>query len=93
MNNLVLPLIHSNGTSPDELYRDYRAAMDACRAAVKALEAVEFNARDYYVIGPNAFASARNDRAFIFEGLSSAADYCLAHAMHAQKSMKNGGDL
>jgi hypothetical protein len=93
MNYLVLPLIHSNGTSPDELYRDYRAAMEACLAAVKALERVEFNSRDYYPIGPDAFTRARVDRAVMFGGLRSAADYCLAHAMQAQKSMRNGGDL
>lgn len=58
---------------------------------VKDLE--KFNSRDYYVIGPDAFTRARVDRAVIFGGLRSAADYCLAHAMQAQQSMKNGGDL
>ena len=84
----ILPVIHSNGTSAKELYRDYRAAMTACVAAITALQQVEFNGRDYYPLGDNAFTLAREQREQIMAGLRAAFEYSLAHAEQAQRAMK-----
>jgi hypothetical protein len=58
----TLPTIHLNGTSRQELLDDYLQALNTVRDAIKALDKIEFNARDYYVQGPNAFEHAREER-------------------------------
>jgi len=84
----ILPVIHSNGTSAKELYQDYGAAMGACATAITALQQVEFNGRDYYPLGDNAFTVARAEREKIMAGLRAAFEYSFAHTEQAQKAMK-----
>jgi hypothetical protein len=55
---MILPTIHSNGTSPEMLRDGYSAARLAVADAERALGCVEFNARDYYVQGPDAWRAA-----------------------------------
>lgn len=55
----ILPTIHLNGSSPERLRDDYSTARNAVRAALRAVESIDFNGRDYYPQGPNAFRLAQ----------------------------------
>lgn len=59
MTTTMLPMIHMNGTSAAELEEQADRARTALMAAQDALTAAAPNARDYYVIGPDAFRTAR----------------------------------
>ena len=59
--DISLPTIHMNGTSAKDLFQGYRAAMDALQDAQEALGKIEFNARDYYPQGPDAWTKARDE--------------------------------
>lgn len=59
MTTKILPQIHLNGTSVDELVEQAEAARQALYAASEALTNAAPNARDYYVIGPDAFRVAQ----------------------------------
>ena len=52
---MILPTIHSGGTSRAALIRDYDAAARAFKDFVDVWEAIEFNGRDYYVQGSPAW--------------------------------------
>lgn len=54
-----LPAIHTGGTSKTELLDQATYAGDMMRSAIDALGAAAPNARDYYVIGPDAYSRAR----------------------------------
>jgi len=56
---MILPTLHTNGTSPEMLKEGYLAAYRAVTAADESLCAVEFNGRDYYPQGPDAWTTAR----------------------------------
>jgi hypothetical protein len=59
---MILPTIHSNGTSVQTLIDGYDAIDEALyRLTIKWGE-VEFNARDYYPQGPDAYTQARDER-------------------------------
>lgn len=58
MSDLVLPIIHLNGTSKEALIEQHCAAGSALRAALKALSEMAPNARDYYP-APGRFEQAR----------------------------------
>lgn len=58
MSNITLPTIHSNGTSARKLAQDYGLARRLLRDAIVALEQVEFNGRDYYPQGGDAWTQA-----------------------------------
>jgi hypothetical protein len=79
---LTLPLIHLNGSGREPLFTDYLNAWEKLRDAVTALEKVEFNARDYYPLGMDAFDKARNERARVFSLLKDAESYLEQHATH-----------
>ena len=55
---MIYPTLHSNGTSPEMLRRGYEDARLAVGAAIRAMERLEFNARDYYPQGPAAWHQA-----------------------------------
>lgn len=59
--NIILPTIHANGTGRDTLRESYAVAAHAVFKAIKAVEAVELNGRDYYPQGTNAFPLARTE--------------------------------
>lgn len=58
MNKFTLPTIHLNGTSAESLYEDLANALGAMRDALRALDKVSPNARDYYPQGPHAINEA-----------------------------------
>ena len=55
----MIPTVHLNGTSRDELARMNLEALDAVRKAIGALHAAAPNGRDYYPQGPRAWEAAR----------------------------------
>jgi hypothetical protein len=59
---MTLPTIHSNGTSLDTLLDGYDAIDLALYDLIAKWQAVEFNARDYYLQGPDAYTQARDER-------------------------------
>ncbi len=60
---MILPTIHRNGTSADALLEQARAAGDALREALDALQGAAPNARDYYPQGPDAYRAAEAEHA------------------------------
>lgn len=66
---MILPTIHTNGTSPERLRDGYSEARLAIGNAISALENIEFNARDYYPQGPQAWPAARNEQASRYDRL------------------------
>ena len=71
MSDLTLPSIHLNGSGRRMLTEDYTTAYHALQAAIRAFQSVEFNARDYYVQGPDAFTAARAERRAQFAALGN----------------------
>jgi len=53
-----LPTLHINGTGKIMLMNGYLEAYTALRKAEEAMCKIEFNARDYYVQGPEAWMEA-----------------------------------
>ena len=47
-HSIAVPCVHSNGTHPNDLREQLETAMDAMRAAIRAVELAAPNGRDYY---------------------------------------------
>ena len=77
--NTPLPTIHLNGTSRQTLAQGYDAADDALYEFINAFGAIEFNARDYYVQGPEAWSAARDARDEINRKIRDIKQYIDAH--------------
>lgn len=60
----------------------YAATYQQLNAALKAFASVEFNARDYYVQGPDAFNRARRDRDEQLQKLRDVIAYIEQHLIH-----------
>lgn len=58
-----LPCVHVNGTGAQTLAQGWGAAYRAVIDALRALEAIEFNGRDYYPLGDEAWQRARDEMA------------------------------
>jgi hypothetical protein len=71
----IVPTIHLNGTSGQDLKAEYYAAFEAIEAAVEALAAATLHARDYYVQSADAYYQAREQRAEAFDKLRQVSDY------------------
>ena len=71
---MITPTIHSNGTGKDMLQRDYMAARQAILDAIEAMRKIEFNARDYYPQGPEAWNLAREEQLARFRAIEKVAD-------------------
>ena len=69
-NKAVLPTIHINGTSAQDLTDGYTQARRAAQDAMTALSQVEFNSRDYYPQGQMAWLDAVRERQELFNKLS-----------------------
>lgn len=85
---MQLPAIHSNGTGRADLIEGYHAASRAIQAAMDALRAIEFNARDYYVAGPDAWTTARDEmitRHNALNGIKSDLDTITLHCVDARR--------
>lgn len=59
---MTLPTIHLNGTGKDSLCAGYDNAADKLEDFCDAWGAIEFNARDYYPQGDEAWSSALKER-------------------------------
>lgn len=57
-----MPTVHLGGTSHKKLTQDYEDAYYAIKTFTKAFGHIEFNARDYYVQGPDAWNDAADAR-------------------------------
>jgi len=82
------PTVHLNGTSAKDLWEGYEAAYDAVRAAQDALRKIEFNARDYYVQGNDAYSKARDHRTEQFIKLVDIEEYLLQHLLSLREQEK-----
>jgi phosphoribosylformylglycinamidine (FGAM) synthase-like enzyme len=78
----TFPTIHINGTGKQDLLDGYTAAMRAVEAASKALQAVEFNARDYYPQGGFAWMQACEERADQYKKLREVKQHLAEIALH-----------
>ena len=81
MSDLTLPSIHLNGSGRRMLTEDYTTAYHALQAAIRAFQSIEFNARDYYVQGDNAYSDARAERDKHLKALHDARAYLEQHLM------------
>lgn len=79
---MILPTIHMNGTSKRMLLEGYDDAQFAIRQAQDKICKIEFNARDYYPQGPDAWTQAVQERTEILRKLEEARDYLLKHIEH-----------
>lgn len=82
MTDLTLPTVHLNSTSRAMLTEGYQAAYAKVQEAIRAFQAIEFNARDYYVQGGDAYRIAVQQRGVAFQQLCAARDYLEAHLVH-----------
>ena len=74
-----LPSIHLNGSSRESLQNGYESAYRATSAAIEAFADNGFNARDYYVQGPEAYTQARVERDKHLTALCDALSYLELH--------------
>lgn len=79
MKDLQLPTIHLNGTGAQTLRDHYERADDALYEFIEAFQAIEFNARDYYVDGPEAWGKAVEARQEINRNICEIQYYIDAH--------------
>ena len=82
MTDPTLPTVHFNGTSRQMLSDGYFAAHQRLCEAIAAFQSIEFNARDYYVQGPDAWSAACTDRGRAGNSLHEALMYLEAHLVH-----------
>jgi hypothetical protein len=82
MPDLTLPSIHLNGTGRKMLTDDYGTAYRALQTAFRAFQSIEFNARDYYPQGGDAFAQARTQRDIQLHHLAEVRHYLETHLAH-----------
>lgn len=79
---MTFPQIHTNGTSRETLFLGYQNASDKLREFITAWEAIEFNARDYYPIGNDAFTKARGLRFDMESKIRGVKVYLDSHVEH-----------
>ena len=84
---MILPTIHSGGTSRAALIRDYDAAARAFKDFVDAWEAIDFNGRDYYVQGSPAWHLAVKERYKHTQSLDGLCDYLTEIRTHLHKPL------
>ena len=82
---MILPTIHSSGTSLALLIRDYDAAARAFKDFVDAWAAIEFDGRDYYVQGSPAWHLAVQERYKHTQALDQLCDYLTEIRTHLHK--------
>ena len=80
---MMLPSIHMNGTSRENLLEGYCDAITAIDYAMDAIRQAGPNGRDYYPQGPNAMAQAGDEHLIrlqkltkIREELNTLAEHC-----------------
>lgn len=81
-----MPLIHLNGTGIETLQEGYAEAADRLRDFIKRWGRIEFNARDYYPNGPDAWPKAIEAREAISAKIAEIEDYIDLHREHLYNS-------
>ena len=84
--HVTLPVIHINGTSPEDLLNDNMEVSQALDAALDRIQRMEFNARDYYP-RPGSWDKAVAERRKHIEALRQAQDYFMAVAVHCSDAV------
>jgi hypothetical protein len=82
MKSPTLPTIHLNGTGRQTLLDHYNDAYRALVTAHAAFTEIEFNARDYYPQGPDAYHRARTERDCALHKFGQLKEYLEAHLIH-----------
>lgn len=88
-STLTLPTVHMNGTGHKTLAKDYENADDALRNFTDTFGRIEFNARDYYPQGPEAWGKARDERCAINLKLREIKTYIDTHRLHIHDQRPN----
>ena len=70
-NDLILPTIHSGGTSKDELLNQLHIAASAVAKAIECVSDATPHGRDYYTQPDNKYVLARDQHAARIERLRS----------------------
>jgi hypothetical protein len=78
----TLPTVHMNGTGFKDLWQGYETADDKLHELTKSFGNIEFNARDYYVQGPDAYTKARDERDAICQKIRDIKNYIDTHRIH-----------
>lgn len=78
----TLPTIHLNGTSRQMLLDGYTEAYRKLIEFRDSFNSIEFNARDYYVQGPDAFTKAREERDAQRQRIADLMRYLEDHLLH-----------
>jgi hypothetical protein len=86
---MIYPTIHSNGTDPEVLLKNYLSAVAACREALDLLEACAPNARDHYVQSTEAMIVASSEHVIRVQKLISVKVELNALAEHIQQQVDN----
>jgi len=81
---LILPTIHINGTSKEQLFEDLSTALYALQGAREAVQAAAPNGRDYYTQSGNALQQALAQHAERLRSLQTVYDELHAIAEHVQ---------
>ena len=68
---MIIPHVHWNGTSRDELLKQLAGAQEAVIAAILAMGRATPHGRDYYVIGDDAITQARTEHQARIDKLNS----------------------
>jgi hypothetical protein len=79
---ITLPTIHNNGTGRQMLTEGYDNAADKLQDFIEAWGKVEFNARDYYVQGPDAWVKALEEREAMSAKIREVRDYITEIRQH-----------
>lgn len=79
---MILPSVHRNGTSLNALASSYERAAVALDEFITEWSDMEFNSRDYYVQGNDAWRDALDQRLEIDTAIRKIRDYLLAHREH-----------
>lgn len=84
---MIFPTIHLNGTGGERLFADYLHAAEACSDLITAIEAIEFNGRDYYPQASGAWRQAETEHCARLEKIAAVRAELLAIADHVQQQL------
>ncbi len=75
---MLIPTVHLNGTSGEDLLDQYGSAVEAVREAIDAVCDTGPNARDYYVQGADAALAAQREHETRVKALKTVRDELVA---------------
>lgn len=85
-SELVLPLIHLNGSGKDMLLREYEAAAESLRDFMDVFLRTTLHPRDYYPLGDDAWEKALASRMEINAKLMEVENYLRRHIQSLYES-------